>query len=134
MKSEGRLPVTENKLKKLVSLMVDRKILLLKEGKKFQAIRSLTIQAQQAAMKFEESMIDSLELKEPDELCDEEQGIYAQAMADMHSKIIEAVVHAAEVLKNLSSRPDEDTSKKSSSKGSSALTTDKTVEKTLPTL
>jgi len=126
--------LTEAKLKRLVSLMVDRKIHLLKEGKKFQAIRSLTIQAQQAAMKFEESMIDSLELKEPDDLSDEEQVVYAQAMADMHAKIIEAVVHAAEVLKNLSSRPEEDTSKKGSSKSSSSLTTDKTVEKPLPTL
>lgn len=125
--------MTENRLKKLVSLMVDRKIHMLKEGKKFQAIRSLTIQAQQAAMKFEEAMIDSLELKEPDDLSDEEQTVYAQAMADMHAKIIEAVVHAAEVLKNLSSRPEEDSGKKSSSKGSS-LSTDKTVEKPLPTL
>jgi chemotaxis response regulator CheB len=134
MKSESRLPVTENKLKRLVSLMVDRKIHLLKEGKKFQAIRSLTIQAQQTAMKFEEAMIDSLELKEPDDLCDEEQTVYAQAMEDMHAKIIEAVVHAAEVLKNLSSRPEEDSGKKSSSKSSSSLATDKTVEKPLPTL
>ena len=126
--------MTEDKLKKLVSLMVDRKILLLKEGKKFQAIRSLTIQAQQTAMKFEEAMIDSLELKEPDDLCDEEQTVYAQAMADMHAKIIEAVVHAAEVLKNLSSRPEEDSGKKSSSKSTSSLATDKTVEKPLPTL
>ena len=32
--------MTEEKLKRLVSLMVERKILMLKEGKKFQAIRS----------------------------------------------------------------------------------------------
>lgn len=124
--------ITEEKLKKLVSLMVERKILLLKEGKKFQAIRSLTIQAQQTAMKFEEEMIEALELKEPDELCDEEQVVYAQAMADMHSKIIEAVVNAAELLKNLSEREKEPETKKSGSK--SNISSDNTVKKPLPTL
>lgn len=103
--------LTEEKLQKLVSLMVDRKIIMLKEGAKFQAIRSLTIQAQQAAMKFEEEIVDSLKLKDPDDLCDEEQSVYAQAMADMHAKMIEAVVHAAHVLKHLSSKPLEDKKK-----------------------
>jgi chemotaxis response regulator CheB len=123
--------MTEQKLKKLVSLMVERKVLMLKEGKKFQAIRSLTIQAQQAAMKFEDSMVDALDLVEPDELADEEQAIYSQAMADMHSKIIEAVVHAAEVLKNLKSKPEEPESKKSEKNSASS---GNTVEKPLPTL
>ena len=100
--------LTEEKLKKLVSLMVEKKILLLKEGVKFQAIRSLTIQAQQAAMKFEDSMLDALDIVDPDELCDDEQRVYSQAMSDMHTKIIEAVVHAAEVVKNLKSRPSEE--------------------------
>jgi hypothetical protein len=103
--------LTEEKLQKLVSLMVDRKIIMLKEGAKFQAIRSLTIHAQQAAMKFEEEIVDSLKLKDPDDLCDEEQSVYAQAMADMHAKMIEAVVHAAHVLKHLSSKPLEDKKK-----------------------
>lgn len=120
--------ITEAKLKKLVSLMVDRKIQMLKEGKKFQAIRSLTIQAQQAAMKFEEEIVDALQVKEPDELTDSEQQIYAQAMADMHSKMIEAVVHAAEVVKNLSERPEEKEVKKGK------LAAGNTVEKPLPTL
>lgn len=93
--------LTEEKLKKLVSLMVEKKILLLKEGVKFQAIRSLTIEAQQAAMKFEENMVDALDLLNPDEMDDDHQQIYSQTMADMHSKVIEAVVHAANVLKNL---------------------------------
>jgi hypothetical protein len=93
--------LTEEKLKKLVSLMVEKKILLLKEGVKFQAIRSLTIEAQQAAMKFEENMVDALDLLDPDEMDDDHQQIYSQTMADMHSKVIEAVVHAANVLKNL---------------------------------
>ena len=124
--------MTEEKLQKLVSLMVERKILMLKEGKKFQAIRSLTIQAQQTAMKFEEEIVDALELKDPDELSDEEQVVYAQAMADMHSKMVEAVVHAAQVLKNLSERPKELEVKKSS-KVSSNLSGN-TVEKDLPTL
>jgi len=121
--------ITEAKLKKLVSLMVERKIEMLKEGKKFQAIRSLTIQAQQTAMKFEEDIVDALELKEPDELCDDEQKIYAQAMADMHSKMIEAVVHAAEVVKNLSERPQNE-----DKKGKSKVASGNTVEKPLPTL
>ena len=120
--------ITEAKLQKLVSLMVERKIEMLKEGKKFQAIRSLTIQAQQTAMKFEEDIVDALEIKDPDELTDDEQQIYAQAMADMHSKMIEAVVHAAEVVKNLSSRPEEKDVKKSK------LASGNTVEKPLPTL
>ena len=120
--------ITEAKLQKLVSLMVERKIEMLKEGKKFQAIRSLTIQAQQTAMKFEEDIVDALQIKEPDELTDEEQQIYAQAMADMHSKMIEAVVHAAEVVKNLTSRPEEKDTKKSK------LASGNTVEKPLPTL
>lgn len=121
--------MTEQKLKKLVSLMVERKILMLKEGKKFQAIRSLTIQAQQAALKFEDSMVDALDLADPDEMSDEEQQIYSQAMADMHSKVIEAVVHAAEVVKNLKTKPKEE---KESKKGSNS--SGNTVEKALPTL
>lgn len=109
--------------------MVDRKIEMIKEGKKFQAIRSLTIQAQQTAMKFEEDIVDALALKDPDELTDEEQKIYAQAMADMHSKMIEAVVHAAEVVKNLSERPQNE-----DKKGKSKVASGNTVEKPLPTL
>ena len=125
--------LTEEKLKRLVSLMVERKIEMLKEGKKIQAIRSLTIQAQQTAMKFEEDIVDALELKDPDELSDSEQQIYAQAMADMHSKMIEAVVHASEVVKNLSERQKEPESKKSG-KASSNAASGNTVEKDLPTL
>jgi chemotaxis response regulator CheB len=124
--------LTEEKLKRLVSLMVERKIQVLKEGKKFQAIRSLTIQAQQTAMKFEEDIVDALELKEPDELSDDEQQIYAQAMADMHSKMIEAVVHASEVVKNLSERQKEPETKKTGK--SSSVAAGNTVEKDLPTL
>jgi len=124
--------LTEDKLKRLVSLMVERKIQVLKEGKKFQAIRSLTIQAQQTAMKFEEDIVDALELKDPDELSDDEQQIYAQAMADMHSKMIEAVVHASEVVKNLSERQKEPETK-NAGKASSAASGN-TVEKDLPTL
>jgi len=124
--------MTEEKLKKLVSLMVERKILLLKEGAKFQAIRSLTIQAQQAALKFEDSMVDSLDLVDPDEMPDEEQQIYSQAMADMHSKVIEAVVHAAEVVKNLKTKPNEEKDSKKSEKNSAA--SGDTVRKPLPTL
>ena len=124
---------TKDKLKRLVSLMVERKILLLKEGKKFQAIRSLTIQAQQAAMKFEDSMVDALELAEPDEMDDDEQRIYSQAMSDMHSKVIEAVVHAADVIKHLKSRPTEQPTTKPKTSSSSAAAGN-TVEKPLPTL
>ena len=124
--------LTEEKLQKLVSLMVERKIQVLKEGKKFQAIRSLTIQAQQTAMKFEEDIVEALDLKEPDDLSDEEQVVYAQAMADMHSKMIEAVVHAAEVVKNLSERQKEVETKKSAK--SSSVVAGNTVEKDLPTL
>lgn len=124
---------TKDKLKRLVSLMVERKILLLKEGKKFQAIRSLTIQAQQAAMKFEDSMVDALELAEPDEMDDDEQRIYSQAMSDMHSKVIEAVVHAADVIKHLKSRPTEQPTTKTKTSSSSAAAGN-TVEKPLPTL
>lgn len=124
--------LTEEKLQKLVSLMVERKIQVLKEGKKFQAIRSLTIQAQQTAMKFEEDIVEALDLKEPDDLSDEEQAVYAQAMADMHSKMIEAVVHAAEVVKNLSERQKEVETKKSAK--SSSVVSGNTVEKDLPTL
>lgn len=124
--------LTEDKLKRLVSLMVERKIQVLKEGKKFQAIRSLTIQAQQTAMKFEEDIVDALELKDPDELSDDEQQIYAQAMADMHSKMIEAVVHASEVVKNLSERQKEPETKKTGK--ASSVASGNTVEKDLPTL
>ena len=98
---------SDKQLKKLVSLMVENKIRILKEGKKFQAIRSLTIEAQQAAMKFEENMLDTLDLQNPDEMSDDYQQVYSQAMADMHSKVIEAVVHAANILKDLPSKPKE---------------------------
>ena len=124
--------LTEAKLQRLVSLMVERKIEMLKEGKKFQAIRSLTIQAQQTAMKFEEDIVEALDLKDPDELSDEEQLVYAQAMADMHSKMIEAVVYAAEIVKNLSERAKEPETKKTPK--ASALVSGNTVEKPLPTL
>jgi hypothetical protein len=128
------MTVLQEKLKKLVSLMVERKILLLKEGKKFQAIRSLTIQAQQAAMKFEDSMVDALELVEPDEMDDDEQRIYSQAMSDMHSKVIEAVVHAANVIKHLKTKPAEQPAVKGKSSGSSSAASGNTVDKPLPTL
>ena len=50
-------------------------------------------------------------------------------MADMHSKMIEAVVHAAEVVKNLSERPQNE-----DKKGKSKVASGNTVEKPLPTL
>jgi hypothetical protein len=118
----------EEKLKKIVSLMVDRKMEILKEGAKFQAIRSLTIQAQQTAMKFEEEMVDSLEIKSPDDLPDDEQAVYAQAMADMHAKMIEAVVHAANVLKSLSSKPKEEAAPKKKQASTSSPALDQTVK------
>lgn len=126
--------ISEEKLQRLVSLVVEKKILQLKEGKKFQAIRSLTIQAQQAAMKFEETMVDTLELIDPDELTDEEQRVYSQAMADMHSKVIEAVVHASEVLKNLSSKPPEPETPKKGKSQPEAQPVAPSVSKELPTL
>lgn len=126
--------ISDEKLQRLVSLVVEKKILQLKEGKKFQAIRSLTIQAQQAAMKFEETMVDTLELVDPDELTDEEQRVYSQAMADMHSKVIEAVVHASEVLKNLSSKPQEPETPKKGKAQPEAQPVAPSVSKDLPTL
>ena len=111
--------LTEAKLKQLVSLMVDKRMKMLKEGAKFQAIRSLTIEAQQAAMKFEENMIDALDLADPDSMNDDQQQIYSQTMQDMHSKVIEAVVHAANILKHLpSERKEEAPSKHSKEKKS----------------
>ena len=128
------MKIEREKLKKLVSLLVEKRKLMLQEGKKFQAIRSLTIQAQQAAMKFEEEILDALNVKNPDDLPDSEQQVYAQAMADMHSKIIEAVVHAAEVVKTLSEKPLEEKPAKGKSAGSTASPTANTVNRPLPTL
>ena len=120
--------LTDKKLKKLVSLMVENKIQLLKEGKKLQAIRSLTIEAQQAAMKFEENMLDSLDTMNPDEMEDEYQQIYSQAMADFHSKFIEAVVHAANILKDLPTKPKEATSQRKKEKTNSEISEKSTSE------
>ena len=125
--------MTEQKLKKLVSLLVEHKIQMLKEGHKMQAIRSLSIQAQQAALKFEETMLDALEVNNPDELSPDEQRIYSQAMNDMHSKIIEAVTEAAGVIQHLQTRPkEEDKAKKA--KAAPKAETSATVHKDLPTL
>lgn len=121
--------LTEEKLKKLVSLMVEKKILLLKEGVKFQAIRSLTIEAQQAAMKFEENMVDALDLQDPDEMDDDQQQIYSQTMADMHSKVIGAVVEAANVLKHLpTAKKEESISKKDKKPLSEPMPTTDTIK------
>jgi len=129
------MALTEEKLQRLVSLMVEKKIILLKEGKKFQAIRSLTIEAQTAAKRFEDSMVKTLGLVDPDEMPDEAQQIYAQAMSDLHSKFIEAVVHAANVLKHLpedQSLKADDAPKKPASKPVTG--TSSTVHRDLPTL
>jgi hypothetical protein len=129
------MALTEEKLQRLVSLMVEKKIILLKEGKKFQAIRSLTIEAQTAAKRFEDSMVKTLGLVDPDEMPDEAQQIYAQAMSDLHSKFIEAVVHAANVLKHLpedQSLKADDTPKKPASKPAAGASS--TVHRDLPTL
>jgi hypothetical protein len=124
--------ITEEKIKRLVSLLVERKIQMLKEGHKMQAIRSLSIQAQQAALKFEESMLDALEITDPDELSPDEQRIYSQAMNDMHSKIIEAVTEAAGVVQHLQGRVKENEAAKKA-KPKTAETAG-TVQKDLPTL
>lgn len=135
MSKNKKVNISEEKLQRLVSLVVEKKLLQLREGKKFQAVRSLAIQAQQAAMKFEETMVNTLELVDPDDLTEEEQRVYAQAMADMHSKIIEAVVEASEVLKNLSSKPDEeDSPKKDKGKAAQQPAVAPQVSKDLPTL
>lgn len=135
MSKNKKVNISEEKLQRLVSLVVEKKLLQLKEGKKFQAVRSLAIQAQQAAMKFEETMVNTLELVDPDDLTEEEQRVYAQAMADMHSKIIEAVVEASEVLKNLSSKPDEEEApKKDKGKTAQQPAVAPQVSKDLPTL
>lgn len=132
------MTITDEKLRKLVSLMVERKLVVLREAKKFQAIRSLTIQAQEAAMKFEDSMIKALGIDDPDNLPDHEQAIYSQAMADMHSKVIEAVVHAADVVKSLQSRPEEQEkpagSKQAKTTTAATAVGSSTVNKPLPTL
>lgn len=105
--------LTQEKLQRLVSLMVERKLVLL-EDKKFNAIRSLTIEAQQAAMKFEQSMVDGLELLDPDEMSDHEQQVFAQAMSDFHKEFVSSVVRACETLKTLSGKPVEPSVKQSS--------------------
>lgn len=126
--------LNEEALKKLVSLVVDKKIEMLKEGTKFNAIRSLTIQAQQAALKFEAEIIKALNLKDPDELSDTEQSVFATAMADMHAKMVEAVVQASRTVKDLSERPAEEEEKKSSRGKEAVASTGNTVHSSLPTL
>ena len=131
------MKIERTKLKRLVTLLMEKRKLLplIQEGKKFQAVRSLTIQAQQAAMKFEEEILDALNIKNPDDLDDHEQQVYAQAMADMHSKIIEAVVHASEVVKTLSEKPlEEKPAKGKAASSSSPAATGNTVNQSLPTL
>jgi len=54
-------------------------------------------------------------------------------MADMHAKMIEAVVHAADVVKHLSSKPEEVDVKKAAKTVTSAAASN-TVDKPLPTL
>jgi hypothetical protein len=123
--------ITQEKIKRLVSLLVERKIQMLKESHKMQAIRSLSIQAQQAALKFEESMLDALEIIDPDQLSPDEQRIYSQTMNDMHSKIIEAVTEAAGVIQHLQGKAKDNEVKKPKAKQAE---TSNTVQKDLPTL
>lgn len=135
MTLKAKQKLNEEALKKLVALVVDKKMEMLQEGTKFNAIRSLTIQAQQAALKFEAEIIKALNLKDPDELSDSEQTVFAQAMADMHAKIVEAVVQASRTVKDLSERPAEEEEKKSTKgKEAAVASSGNTVHSSLPTL
>ena len=51
-------------------------------------------------------VLSALNVIDPDDMNDEYQQVYSQAMADMHAKIIEALVHAANILKDLPSKPE----------------------------
>ncbi len=134
MKTKQKL--NEEALKKLVALVVDKKMEMLQEGTKFNAIRSLTIQAQQTALEFEAEIIKALNLKDPDDLSDVEQSVFATAMADMHAKMVEAVVQASRTVKDLSERPAEEKDKKSNKGGREATvaSSGNTVHSSLPTL
>lgn len=103
--SKSTITITEAKLEELVSKIVARR---LNEDANFNAIRSLTIRAQEAALKFEDDIVKQLNVVDPNQMNDVQQDVYAHVMADLHQTFATAVANAAKAVSRLPKNPTEE--------------------------
>lgn len=121
------ITLTEAKLEELVTKIVAKR---LNEEASFNAIRQLTVDAQHAALKFENDIVKALNLVDPNTMDDVAQDVYATVMADLHQTFANAVANAARQVSRLPKNPTQD--KPADAKRASQPAT--AVKKDLPTL
>lgn len=124
--------LTEKALEDLVSKIVAKR---LNEDASFNAIRQLTVDAQHAALKFENDIVKALNLVDPNSMGDVEQDVYAHVMADLHQTFANAVANAARAVARLPKNPTQDKGADSGAgKRPAASSHSAAVKKDLPTL
>lgn len=99
------ITLTESALEELVYKIVARR---LDEDASFNAIRALTVDAQHAALKFENDIVKALNLIDPNSMGEVEQDVYAHVMADLHQTFANAVANAARAVARLPKNPTQD--------------------------
>lgn len=75
--------------------------LFLSEIASYTAVRSLKIKAQEAALKFEESIVKELGLVHPDKMDELSQQVYHQATTKLMDALTSSVVDAVQALEGL---------------------------------
>jgi len=128
--TKATITLSESKLEELVTKIVAKR---LNEEASFNAIRTLTIKAQDAALKFENDIVKTLGLVDPNAMSDVEQDLYATVMADLHQTFATAVANAAKTVARLPKAPEEgkaDPGRQPKQQSASVTT----VKKDLPTL
>jgi hypothetical protein len=129
-KKTNMVTLSEAKLEELITKIVAKR---LNEDANFNAIRTLTIKAQETALKFEDELVKMLNVIDPNQMNDVQQDVYAHVMADLHQAFATSVANAAKAVSRLPKNPvEEKPSKKTSAPGSSQPAT--AVKKDLPTL
>lgn len=127
-KQRQMVTISEAKLEELITKIVAKR---LNEDSSFNAIRTLTVDAQHAALKFENDIVKALNLVDPNTMGEVEQDVYAHVMADLHQTFANAVANAARAVSRLPKNPTQDKPQDKSKAGSSPVTA---VKKDLPTL
>lgn len=127
-KQKQMVTISEAKLEELITKIVAKR---LNEDSSFNAIRTLTVDAQHAALKFENDIVKALNLVDPNTMGEVEQDVYAHVMADLHQTFANAVANAARAVSRLPKNPTQDKPQDKSSKAAPAANA---VKKDLPTL
>lgn len=129
-KNKKMVTLTETKLEELITKIVAKR---LNEDANFNAIRTLTIKAQETALKFEDEIVKMLNVVDPNQMSDVQQDLYATVMADLHQTFATSVANAAKAVSRLPKNPEEQKpAKKTPALGSQQPAA--AVKKDLPTL